>query len=164
MSMSDQSSWFKKSAGASHPAVAFEAHGATIVGRIIDEPRVITTKDDFGNDVENLVVNLEAAAGTNIRSGKKAERQDVMVGDKVALWLKPGQIARAVQEAIRTAGADGLANGGLLAVQYYADGPAPTDPRKSAPKLYTGQYQPPVATVTLGLLGNAGQHKDDAPF
>lgn len=151
--MSDQSSWFRHSAGKTYPSVAFETHGAVIVGRIEDEPRVVVTKDDNGTDVENLVINVVAMQGTNIRAGKAAERQAVTPNDMVSIWLKPGNIARAVFEAIKTAGATGLAEGGTLAIQYYGDGER--KPGKSAPKLYNAQYQAPVATVSLGanLIG-----------
>jgi hypothetical protein len=163
--MSEQSSWFKKSAGKSYPSVAFEQIGAVVVGHIIDEPRIVLTKDDDGNEVENLLVNVTASQGTNIRAGKAAERQAVTVGDQVSVWLKPGQIARAVAEALTTAKADGLAEGGTLAIQYYADGER--KPGKSAPKLYNAEYKAPVVTVGLGagLLAGAGTARDDnAPF
>jgi hypothetical protein len=164
--MSEQSSWFKKSAGKFCPSVTFEEIGATIVGTIIDEPRIITTNDD-GKDVENLIVNLEAMHGTKIRSGKKGERVDVMPGDQVSVWLKPGQIARAVAEALSVAKADGLAEGGVLAIQFYAKGPQPKDPKLSPPNLYNCEYKAPVVTVGLGagLLAGAGAARDDnAPF
>ena len=160
--MSDQSSWFKHSAGKTYPSVAFEQHGAVIVGQITDEPRVVTTKDDFGNDVDNLVINVVARAGTNIRAGKVAERQAVTPNDVVSIWLKPGNIARAVFEAIKTAGATGLAEGGTIAVQYYAEGKA--QPGLSAPKLYNAQYQPPVATVALGANLIGAQPAGGEPF
>ena len=165
--MSDQSAWFKKSAGKFCPSVVFEQIGATIVGAIIDEPRILVTREDNGKDVENLIINLEAMSGTKIRTGKKGERVDVAVGDQVSVWLKPGQIARAVQEALTVAKADGLAEGGILAIQYYAEGDQPKDQKLSPPKLYNSEYKAPVATVSIGagLLANAGPARnDDAPF
>jgi hypothetical protein len=165
--MSEQSSWFKKSAGKFCPSVTFEEIGATIVGTIIDEPRILVTKDDDNKDVENLIVNLETMPGTKIRTGKKGERVDVMPGDQVSVWLKPGQIARAVAEALSVAKADGLAEGGTLAIQYYAVGPQPANPKLSPPKLYNCEYKAPVNTVSIGagLLTGAGAARDDnAPF
>lgn len=159
--MSDQSSWFKHSAGKTYPSVAFENIGAVIVGQITDEPRVVTV-DDKGEKVDNLVINVVALQGTSIRAGKAAERQAVTPNDVVSIWLKPGNIARAVFEAIKTAGATGLAEGGTIAVQYYADGDA--KPGKSAPKLYNAQYQPPVATVALGANLIGAQPAGGEPF
>ena len=164
--MSDTQGFFRRNAGNFYPAVAFEQIGATIVGTIIDEPRIVVTKDDDRNDVENLVVNLEAVAGTAIRSGKVDEgRADVKPGDQVSLWIKAGGIARAVDTAIKAAKVAGLAEGGTLAVQYTGNG-TPTKAGYTAPKLYSAEYSAPRPTVGMGgLIGNQSAAVDQgAPF
>lgn len=161
--MSDTQGFFKRNAGNFYPSVAFEQIGSTIVGTIIDEPRIVMTEDK-GKDVENLVVNLTATTGTSIRSGKKAERVDVQPGDEVSLWIKAGGLARAVDAAIKKAGVNGLAEGGTLAVQHTGNG-QPTQSGYDPPKLYNAEYSAPRPTVGMGsLIGNPAPVEQGAPF
>jgi hypothetical protein len=147
--------WLKQNSGGSgNPAVAFEAIGATIVGRITDEPRVVESEFE-GKTSESLVIDLEVMPGTNIRAGKVDERDVVQPGATVSVWLKAGAMARAVMEACRKAGTEGLAEGGILALQYTANGER--KPGKNPPKLYAAEYQKPTPVVAVGgsLLGGA---------
>ena len=147
------SNWLKQNSGGSgNPAVAFEEIGATIVGCIVDEPRVVESEFE-GKTSESLVIDLEALAGTSIRAGKVDEREAVQPGATVAVWIKAGAMARAVMEACRKAGTDGVAEGGVLALQYTANGER--KPGKNPPKLYAAEYQAPTPVTKIGgsLLG-----------
>jgi hypothetical protein len=149
--------WLKQNSGGSgNPAVAFETIGATIVVKITDEPRVVESEFE-GKASESLVVDGTSMPGTNIRAGKVDERDTVAVGSDVSIWIKGGAMARAVMEACRKAGTEGLAEGGILAIQYSADGPR--KPGKNPPKLYAAEYSAPTPVVALGgsLLGNQSE-------
>lgn len=61
-----------------------------------------------------------------------------------AIYVK-GEMQKAVRDAIKTAGADKIEEGGTLAVQYYADGEAPKK-GMNKPKLYKAQYKTPNVT------------------
>ena len=65
-----------------------------------------------------------------------------------------GQMQKAIQEAVKKAGARGLAEGGELAVQYTGDGEA--ERGMNPPKLYRARYAPPVMQV--------GPGDEDEPF
>ena len=56
-----------------------------------------------------------------------------------------GQMQKAIQEAVKKAGARGLAEGGELVVQYTGDGEA--ERGMNPPKLYRARYAPPVVNV-----------------
>ncbi len=63
----------------------------------------------------------------------------------VTLWIKQGQMASAIIDAARGAGADGLAVGGRLAVSFESEKPT----NKGNPmKVYAAAYKTP--TVNLG--------------
>lgn len=147
--MSDSQNWLRQNSGAGHPAVAFEEIGATIAGKIVETPRVVSSDFD-GRTTESLVVAVEATDGTTIRAGKADARVPVETGDVVSIWIKAGAMATAVQKAISEAKADGLSEGGTLAVQYTNDGER--KPGKNPPKLYAAQYKAPVASVSLSGL------------
>ena len=58
-----------------------------------------------------------------------------------------GNMQRAVAQAVRQAGARGLAVGGKLLIKYSGDGKA-TRRGLNAPKLYEAKYRPPAAEPT----------------
>jgi hypothetical protein len=66
----------------------------------------------------------------------------------VTLWIKQGQMASAIIDAARQAGADGIAVGGRLAVSFESEKPT----NKGNPmKVYAAAYKAPTApTVNLG--------------
>lgn len=151
--MSDTSKWLSQNSGSSHPAVAFETIGAMVIGKIVEEPRIVTTNDlNTGKPVDSLVITIEALAGCTARCGKADMREAIGAGDTVSIWVKPGALARAIDTAIKAKNAVGLAEGGTLALQYTGNG----ERKKAgfnAPKLYAAEYNPPQPTVSVqGLI------------
>ena len=132
--------------GESVPSAKFPAIGATVSGTIC-EPPVVQQQRDYttgelkfwsdGNPMMQLVVTLQTG-----------ERDPGIVDDdgRRRVYVR-GQLKRAVQRAVKTAGAPGLAVGGQLTVTYARDG-QPTNPRFNPPKEYTAVYAPPAAGAT----------------
>lgn len=152
MSM-DPNQWLRDNGGPTYPACAFDAIGATIVGKVIDAPRIVTTNMD-GAEQQSYVIGVEVMAGTIINIGKTGERRPAAVGDEASIWVKRGNMSAELQTAVVRAGAQGVAVGGTVAIKYIGDGQR--SPGKSPPKLYQCQYAPPVAQVALtDLIPNA---------
>lgn len=141
--MSEASDWLSSNAGGSgYPGVGFPSIGALVKGTIEGVPRPVET--EFGN---RLVVDLIADEGCTAVQGDNNE--PITAGSGVTVWIKPGAMASAVKSAIAEAGARGLEEGGVLAIQYERDG----EKKKAswnAPKLYKAQYKSPVAAVAVG--------------
>lgn len=136
----------QNSGGAGYPAVRFPTKGMTIVGEILAEPRVVITKNDKGEDVESLVVELAAREGTT--ADTKATG-DIKPGDNVTLWIKRGFMASAIRDAVSAAGAKGLSEGDLLAVQFVEE----VDTGKMQPaKKYAAKVTAAKAAVSLDSL------------
>jgi hypothetical protein len=123
----------------------FENPGDTITGTICAEPEMRQQTDiktgqpkfwDNGDPQMQLVVRLQ----TQLRDDNDDD------GIR-ALYVKGGfkapTMQKAVADAVRAAGAKGLAMGGTLTVTYTGNGPA-GGVGMSPPKYYTAQYQPPV--------------------
>lgn len=141
--MSDSSDWLSSNSGGSgYPGVGFPSIGATVKGTIEGTPRPVET--EFGN---RLAIDLIAVDGC---TAVKGENNDpIAAGDGVTVWIKPGAMAAAIKSALGEAGAPGLQDGGILAVQYERDG----EKKKAswnAPKLYRASYKAPVAAVAIG--------------
>jgi len=68
------------------------------------------------------------------------------------MYIK-GQARQAVRDAVIAASAQGLENGGALALQWYDDKP-PEQVGMSPQKLHKAQYRPPAVSA---LLGDQGQ-------
>lgn len=141
--------WLRDNGGASYPAVSFEHIGAVIVGRVIDEPRIVETSMD-GTAQTSYVVGVEVLQGTIITIGKVGERRPAAVGDEASIWFKRGNMASELTSALTRAGAQGIAVGGTIAVKYIGDGPR--SPGKNPPKQYQVQYVAPVVQIGLGDL------------
>lgn len=117
------------SSGNSYPSFKFDHVGATAKGTIIDTPRVVNTTDlNTGEPSKTLVVEIETDDG-----------------DKFSVWIQKGNIVSAVKAAITASGADGLHEGGTLAIKYTGDGEQ-TKRGFNPPKLYSAAYKPPVAS------------------
>lgn len=116
-------------ASPSGEAVKFDTIGVTAKGTVayIGDWRTHTTK--FNKEVTSFKIVLEADTGA-----------------KIAVYPEKGsQMARAIGEAIRAAGAVELTAGAKLAVRYERD----EDVGKGNPmKVFVAQYVPPVATQT----------------
>lgn len=124
------------------PAVGFTTIGAKIVGRIIGTPRIVDT--EFGS---RLVIELEAHDGSTATGAG----EPINAGDVVSVWIKPGAMATAIAGAIKEAGATGLGEGDIIAVQYVADGVA-SKPGWNPPKQFRARLQPARATVAVDDL------------
>jgi hypothetical protein len=159
--MSSTEQWLanaSKPAADRHPEIKFPTVGMAIIGRIANEPRTVESEEDDGRKVEKLVIDLEVMNGTTAVLGTlRSGFTPVTPGDIVTVWAKAGLQGRALAEAILTAGAKGLGEGGILALAYVGDGPKPTDPKKSAAKLWKAEYQAPAPVVGIGASMLGGQ-------
>jgi hypothetical protein len=133
----------------------FSAIGASIAGTIAREPEVQQQRDftsgelkfwDDGKPMQQLQVILDTS-----------ERDPSIPDDdgQRALYVK-GNMQKAVKEAIRKAGAPGIAVGGRLTVTYVADGEA-SKKGLNPPKLYSATYTPPAAAAANEFLAG-GDH------
>lgn len=137
---------------------------------------------EIGTVAKGTVVSFEAQQQTDFATGEpktyrdgnpmmqvvvtmQTDERDPDVEDddgKRRLFIR-GQMRQAVGEAIRAAGAKGLAQGGVLAVQYVADKPSETRGFNPA-KQYRAQYQPPsAAQANNALLGESQQQPTGEP-
>jgi hypothetical protein len=141
--MTNTTDWLNANSNTSGATgVYFGTIGNVIKGRITKTPQAVNTQ--YG---ERLVVEIECTGGDCL-VGTEGSEGPAKIGETYAIWLKAGAMARAVRDAIAAAGASGLAEGGILAVQYTGDGEK--RPGKNPAKLYAAQYQAPVAAVALG--------------
>lgn len=130
--MSMTSNEFLASAGRGEDdaeSFAFVNIGDAVVGNIIHiNPTTVETK--FG---PRLPIQLR--------------RDDQTV---VTLWIKQGQMASAIVDAARAAGADGLAVGGRLAVTFESEKPT----NKGNPmKVYAAAYKAPTVNPADAFPG-----------
>lgn len=111
------------------PSATFENKGDAAAGTIVGVPKVLETQ--YGT---RLLIDLDQGGGNG-----------------VTVWVKPGAMATAVAKA---AGADGLAEGGKLAIVFTDE----LDTGKGNPaKLYEARYEPPKAAVDVNsIFGDAG--------
>lgn len=135
------------------PSAKFAQIGATVTGTIC-EPPVVQQQRDYttgelkfwsdGNPMMQLVVTVQTT-----------ERDPDIVDDdgRRRVYVR-GQLKKAVQRAVKAAGAPGLAVGGQLTVTYARDG-QPTNPRFNPPKEYTATYTPPAPTAPTASAASA---------
>lgn len=134
----------QNSGGSGNPGVHFAKVGDKVVGEITQTPKTVDTQ--FG---ERLVIELRAADGCTAGKGKKGADGIIAAGDEVTLWLKPGAMAAAVRDAVKEAGANGLAAGDTIAVAFSDT----RDTGKAEPvKLYVARHSPARATVSVDSL------------
>lgn len=125
--------------GASFPD---QQYGTVVGGPIIDKP-VTTQQRDFdsgqpkfyddGNPMWQVVVAVQAQPATDEDDGIRA------------FYLRT-QLKKAVQEAVRRAGADRLEVGGVLQVRYVRDEPNSRGRGKDK-KIYEARYTAPGGTA-----------------
>jgi hypothetical protein len=132
MSVSEAEAFLSEAAAGRYPAFSWKDQpvGTSVSGRIVEVPRVVTNENKFtGKEETSLVVPLEQPDG-----------------EVVTLWVKKGFMASAVAEAVREAGAKGLAEGGTLAVKFIEE----RDTGKGNPaKVYRAKYTAPAPTVAI---------------
>lgn len=139
--------WLNNNAGSSdfpeRPSVTFDNVSDIVVGKIVDLPRQVDTQ--YG---ERLVVDIATVEGVSCNVSDAGTRRPAVVGEEVMVWVKPGQQARALRDALATAGAPGLEVGGTLALRYEKNGEQ-KKPGFNPPKLFVAQYEAPVAAVAV---------------
>ncbi|MEU3426630.1 hypothetical protein [Streptomyces gardneri] len=125
-------------------SVKFPTIGTTVIGRItqpasVEQQRDFTTGDlkfyDDGKPQYQVVVTLSTSERDPANPDDDGTRR---------LYIK-GQMAKAVSQAVRAAGAPELQVGGTLTVTYSHDGEK-KNPRFNAPKNFTAQYVSAAAT------------------
>lgn len=144
--MTDTSTWLDQNSGGSgYPAVQFPAVGALVRGVISSTPRIVTVQNDKGQDEERLVVELKAIDGCTAST----KEGSIEAGADVTLWVKPGFMTSAIKEAVREAGAKGLAEGDTLVVRFKEQ----KDTGKIQPaKVYDAKYVAAKPTVSVDEL------------
>lgn len=106
------------SSGNRYPGVYFANVGDFVAGEILDKPRVVTTTNDKGEREDKLVIEVKARSGCTARKGSRRDNSPIEEGDNVSIWVKAGFLASAVREAVKAAGARGLAEGDTIVVQH----------------------------------------------
>jgi hypothetical protein len=145
--MNDTTAWLDGNAGgSSSPGVSLANIGDTIVGSVANPPRKVDT--EFG---ERLVIELTAADGTTAKKGTRGAEGLIEPGEVVSLWIKPGAMASALRDAVKTAGATGINLGDSIAMAYTADGVA-SKPGWNPPKQYSAKVVPARASISLDDL------------
>lgn len=120
---------------------------------------------DHGDQVWGVVMSAEVRQQTDFTSGDllfwddgkprmqlvvtllTEEREDDDDDGLRRVYIK-GQMTKAVQEAVRKAGAKGLREGGRLVVRYVSDIP-PAKRGLSPAKKYVAKYEPPTQEVMV---------------
>jgi len=141
--------------GAGGRSAKFEREGDTVVGYIqhtevrqqtdIKDNRPLTWDD--GSPRMQLVVTLET------------DDRDDDDDDGVRKLYVKGQMQKAVSDAVRKAGARGLAIGGKLGVKYVSTA-EPKQRGFNGAKQYTAKYEAPTQPVSDGFEPDP----DDQPF
>lgn len=117
----------------------FEKVGTVVKGTIVAKPELQQQRDpkdgkpqtwDDGSPKQQIKVILATDA-----------KDDADDDGRRAIYVKSNML-KAVQEAVRKAGAKGLEVGGTLAVKYVKDGEK-KNKAFNAPKLYAAKYEAP---------------------
>lgn len=126
----------------------FEVIGTTVTGTIASEPEVMQQTDfrtgepKFWNDGKPRL-QMRIILATSERDPSNPDDD----GNR-AIYIK-GQMQKAVRDAIRQAGAPGIAVGGTLAITYTGNGVADGG---YPPKIYSAAYTPPTAAAANAFL------------
>lgn len=138
----------------------FPAPGTSVTGTIAREPEIQQQRDfqsgepkfwEDGKPMQQLQVILATTERDPQVPDDNGER---------AVYIK-GQMQKAVKEAVRKSGANGIAVGGTLTVTYTADGEAKG--RLNPPKLYSATYTPPTTAAANEFINNGGDTQQQAP-
>lgn len=117
----------------------FEKIGTVVKGTIVTKPELQQQRDpkdgkpqtwDDGKPKQQVKVVLQTE-----------QRDDAEDDGRRAIYVKANML-KAVQEAVKAAGAKGLEVGGVLAVKYVKDGEK-KNKAFNAPKLYAAKYEAP---------------------
>lgn len=134
--------------GSGAPSAKFPTIGTTVKGTVVDA--VVSQQTEMGSgtpktwDDGNPMMQLVVTLATD-------ERDVGIEGDNGhrRVFIK-GQMRSAVAEAVKTAGAKAIEQGGILAIQYKEDGEQ-KKPGFNAPKVYQAQYRAPAATAAVSV-------------
>lgn len=138
--MTDVQSFLMSTGGKSYK---FDPIGATARGTI--ESLDLQQQKDFESGAPLYWDEAKTQPKNQVRIILQTDERDGEDDDgRRALYVK-GQMQSAIRDAVIAAGADKLEEGGVLAVQYYADGEAPKK-GMNKPKLYKAQYKAPSVT------------------
>jgi hypothetical protein len=146
--------------GSGIPAAVFPNRGDIVKGTIA---RITATQQtDFqtkaplfyedGNPRMQIVVTLR----TDLRD------PEITHDDGQRKLYVKGQMQQAIRAAVIAAEAEGLEDGGTLAVQW-ADEKAPERRGNNPQKIYVAQYRPPQRAGDLLGIGNGAQQPQPAP-
>lgn len=146
--MTQTSDWLSQnsSAGNSGPGVHFGEIGDKVVGQITEQPKTVET--EFG---QRLLIELVAQDGCTASKGARGGEGPIVAGDEVTLWIKPGAMATALKQAISEAGASGITEGDVMALQYSGDGVS-SKAGWNPPKLYAAKIKPAKPSVSIDDL------------
>jgi hypothetical protein len=144
------------------PSAKFATPGTTVAGTVAREPEVQQQRDftsgeakfwDDGKPMQQLQVILATS-----------ERDPQVPDDdgQRAVYVK-GNLLKAVREAIRKSGANGIKIGGTLTVTYTGDGES-TRRGMNPPKLYAATYTPPAAAAAGEFLAGGEQRQQGSAF
>jgi hypothetical protein len=137
------------------PAAKFDSVGTTVSGSITEPPQIRQQTDfttgkplfwEDGNPRYQLVVNIDTG---NIDPAVDND-------DGIRSIYIRGNLQRAVREAVRLTGADGLEVGGHITVTYTGDGVATTR-GMSPPKNYSAVYKAPAQNAAQQFITQTPQ-------
>jgi len=125
-----------------------------IVGTIISIDESGTTMpNDKGETFAATILEIEVNAEKSISHDQEKELVTLTTGDVRTLWLPENrrQLCRAVQDAVKAAGAREITEGSTIVVVYAAVGEQ-KNPGFSKPKLFEASYKPaPARTTTMSV-------------
>jgi len=121
--------FLEQSTGSRYPAFKWESKpGGVLSGTIIEPPRVISRPNLNTDEPEdNLIIAVRTAED-----------------HELSLWVRRGFLAQAIAEAVKEAGAAGLAEGGKLHVKHTEN----RDTGRPQPaRVFKAKYEPPVTST-----------------
>jgi hypothetical protein len=136
--------------GGGYTTAKFDKPGVSVTGSIAEQPTIQQQRNfdtgaleywEDGNPKYQLVVVLN----TDQRD------PDVQDDDGTRAVYVRGNLQKAIRDAVRQAGADGLETGGMLTVTYTGDG-VPSRKGINPPKMYSATYKPPAAAAAQDFL------------
>lgn len=143
-------------------AATFKRVGDWVEGIIAQQPQVRQQRDPA---TKQLKTWPDGSPAMQIHVVLQTEQRDDPEDDGLRAIYIRGDMQRAVREAVRSAGADGLLVGGKLRVKHTALGEAKGG--LNPPKLYEAKYRPPSAPpvpVPESPADLAPPPEDEVPF
>lgn len=125
------------------PSFKFDTTGITAKGPIISLD--MQQQRDFNTGIGMTWDNGDPKMQLRIVLETDQRDNDQDNGHR-AIYVK-GQMQQAIRDAIKTAGAQKIEVGGILAVRYDSDGEPPKK-GLNAPKQYRAKYEPPAPGTT----------------